>query len=482
MSVLNNLKPERVFYYFEELCKIPHGSHNTKEISDFLVDFARKHDLSYTQDESNNVIIHKHASPGYENAPVTIIQGHCDMVCEKKPGSAHDFFKDPLDLRIEGDFIWANDTTLGGDDGIAVAYALAILEDNAAVHPALEVIITTDEEVGLLGAAALDASMLKGTYMLNLDSGEEGKILTGCAGGMTAKSCLPLTRIEEEGMLITVNIGGLLGGHSGVDILKKRANANILMGRFLFELAKHVDYALSDIEGGQKDNAIPRLCTAQIVTDGEQAADIKAYAEVFQKNLRTEYSGSDEGITVETEEKNTGCHKTLDAASKAKIIFYLMNIPCGIQKMSGLIDNLVETSTNLGILKIDDDVMIASSSSRSSVSSAKMAVGDKIRFLTEFLGGEYTEEGAYPAWEYKADSRLRELAVSCHEKLYGKKPAVEVIHAGLECGLFFGKIKNLDCISFGPDLYNIHTTEEKMSISSVEYTYNYLLEILKNIE
>lgn len=399
MPVLEHLQPSRVFYYFEELCKIPHGSYNTKEISDYLVSFAVNHDLKYIQDENNNVIIFKPASCGYENAPVTIIQGHSDMICEKKPGSAHDFTKDPLKLAIDGDLIYARDTSLGGDDGIAVAYALAILESDTIAHPPLEVVITTDEEVGLLGAAALDTSALKGTCMLNIDSEEEGHILTGCAGGMTAESRIPLQYAKEEGMAVTVSIAGLKGGHSGIDITEKRGNATILMGRFLYELAKTVDYSLADIQGGLKNNAIPRMSTAQIVIAGEDIEKVTAYAEVFQNNLRTEYSGSDDGAEVRVQAKEQDNYEVLTTASKAKVIFYLMNIPDGILKMSAHIEGLVETSTNLGILNIEDGVLYGASSSRSSVTSAKQATGDRICFLTEFLGGDYLEEGDYPAWE-----------------------------------------------------------------------------------
>ncbi|MDY3919144.1 MAG: beta-Ala-His dipeptidase, partial [Candidatus Limivivens sp.] len=298
MAVLENLEPSRVFHYFEELCRIPHGSYNTKEISDYLAAFAREHGLRCRQDESNNVIIWKDASPGYENAPVVILQGHCDMVCEKKPGSAHDFTRDPLELVIEGDYVTAKDTTLGGDDGIAVAYALAILEDNSLKHPALEVIITTDEEVGLLGAKNLDMSDLKGQLLINMDSEEEGYLCVGCAGGMTAKCELEVTYLPVKGTKLQITIDGLVGGHSGAEIDKNRANSNKLMGRFLYELGQKTEYMLAALEGGTKDNAITRSTTAVIVVEAEREAEVRETATVLEKNLRKEYSGSDEGITI----------------------------------------------------------------------------------------------------------------------------------------------------------------------------------------
>lgn len=482
MAVLKNLKPEKVFYYFEEISKIPHGSHNTKEISNYLVQFAKDRSLNYVQDEANNVIIYKPATAGYESAPVTILQGHSDMVCVKTADSDHDFFKDPLDLVVDGDTIYAKNTSLGGDDGIAVAYALAILDSDDIPHPALEVVITTDEEVGMIGAGALDYSLLKGTYMLNLDSEDEGILLTGCAGGMAAISTIPVDYRLASGTAMTISIGGLLGGHSGVDVTKKRGNANILMGRFLYELAERTNYQMIDLAGGTQDNVIPKSCTASILVDQADVQSVLDYTEIYQRNLRCEYSGSDDGVAVTAKSNGDGDYDVLIPSSKAKVIFYLMNVANGIVKMSGQIDGLVESSTNLGILRIEDGVMYAQSGCRSSVSTAKRAIGDKICFLTEFLGGEYVEESAYPAWEFNPDSKLIPLAVDVYEKLYGEKPAVEVIHAGLECGIFYEKLPGIDCVSFGPNLSDIHSTDEKMSISSVQRTWEYLLAVLKEIK
>ena len=482
MSVLKDLKPERVFYYFEEITKIPHGSGNTKQISDYLVGFARAHGLKYIQDESNNVIIFKDASKGYEKAPCVILQGHMDMVCEKTPESSHDFTKDPLELVVEGDYVSAKDTTLGGDDGIAVAYALALLEDDSLCHPALEVLITVDEEIGLLGAAALDTTPLKGRYLINLDSEEEGYLWVGCAGGLTAQTNIPVKYQEADGRKYEITVSGLLGGHSGSEIDKNRANATLLLGRFLFEAREKGSYVLAEIEGGQKDNAIPRTARALILTDEETGAEIQKFAGEFTRNLQKEYTGSDDGITVTAEARGTGKEPVLHPVSLEKVLFFLIHYPNGIQKMCGYMEGLVETSCNLGITRLTPEGLACSASVRSSVATEKKALADKIAYLTEFLGGEYKAEGNYPSWEYKQDSRLRPYMVDVYEKLFHVKPQVRVIHAGLECGLFYEKIPGLDCVSLGPDMKDIHTTEEQLSISSVQKVWEYLLEVLKNMK
>ena len=482
MSVLKDLQPERVFYYFEEITKIPHGSGNTKQISDYLVGFARAHGLKYIQDESNNVIIFKDASKGYEKAPCVILQGHMDMVCEKTPESSHDFTKDPLELVVEGDYVSAKDTTLGGDDGIAVAYALALLEDDSLCHPALEVLITVDEEIGLLGAAALDTTPLKGRYLINLDSEEEGYLWVGCAGGLTAQTNIPVKYQEADGRKYEITVSGLLGGHSGSEIDKNRANATLLLGRFLFEAREKGSYVLAEIEGGQKDNAIPRTARALILTDEETGAEIQKFAGEFTRNLQKEYTGSDDGITVTAEARGTGKEPVLHPVSLEKVLFFLIHYPNGIQKMCGYMEGLVETSCNLGITRLTPEGLACSASVRSSVATEKKALADKIAYLTEFLGGEYKAEGNYPSWEYKQDSRLRPYMVAVYEKLFHVKPQVRVIHAGLECGLFYEKIPGLDCVSLGPDMKDIHTTEEQLSISSVQKVWEYLLEVLKNMK
>lgn len=481
MAVLEGLKPEKVFHFFEKLCEIPHGSTNMKEISDYLVSFAKERNLKYYQDESYNVVMYKDATAGYEDAPITILQGHCDMVAEKTPDSDHDFMKDGLKLQIEGDYITADGTTLGGDDGIAVAYMLAVLDDDTLKHPALECVITTDEEIGLLGAKALDTSVLKGTHMINMDSEEEGYLWISCAGGLSGTSRIPVEYQEMEGVVTEVLIDGLNGGHSGAEIDKNRANANKLMGLFLYELGQKIGYSIKDLSGGTKDNAITRSCKAAIVTDAEDVEEVKAVAEKLQAELRAEYAGSDEGITISVTPGKEETVEALSLVSKEKVVFYLVHVPFGIEKMSGEIEGLVETSSNLGILKLGKDALYSTSSVRSSVGSAKEHLSAKLQYLTEFLGGSYEEQGDYPAWEYKKDSQMRDLMVDVYEELFGEKPAVKAIHAGLECGLFYDKIEGLDCVSFGPTMIDIHTTEEKLSIPSTKKMWKYLVRTLEKM-
>ncbi|CCX59246.1 putative uncharacterized protein [Blautia hydrogenotrophica CAG:147] len=478
MSVLENCEPKRVFYYFEEISKIPHGSKNTKEISDYLVSFAKEHQLRYVQDEYGNIVIYKAASAGYEKLPAVILQGHMDMVCEKEAGSNHDFEKAPLRLKIEDGFVTAEGTTLGADDGIAVAYALALLETDSYAHPALEVVITVDEEVGLLGAQNLDASCLSGKYLINLDSDEEGILLTGCAGGVSAISSIPVKYRNASGCLYEVKIHGLQGGHSGMEIGKNRANANILMGRFLYGLKEQLPYELAELEGGQKDNVIPRECSCALLIQPEDTEILKDYACRLTAELRKEYSGSDAGISVSVEFQEETQIGVLHPVSQEKVLFYLMNVPNGVQKMSGNIPGLVETSTNLGAARLEDEVFYASCGVRSSVNSAKYAVSDKIEYLTEFLGGDYKKEGEYPAWEYREQSPLREHMIEVYQDMYQKAPRVEAVHAGLECGLFYEKIPGLDCVSTGPNLWDIHTPQEKMEIASVRRVWEYLIQVL----
>ena len=480
LRALENCEPKRVFYYFEELCKIPHGSGNTKQISDYLVSFAKEHGLEYVQDEMNNVVIYKPATEGYEDAPAVILQGHMDMVCEKRPDVDHDFTKDPLNISVKDGYVTANGTTLGGDDGIAVAYGLALLESTELAHPALEVLITVDEEIGLLGAEGFDCSALKGKRLINLDSEAEGSLWISCAGGLSGISTIPVQRVEAEGQKAAVKITGLMGGHSGAEIDKKRANANVLMGRFLYTLQKEAAYEIISLAGGQKDNAITREADAELLVEDVNA--VKACAEKVQKGFREEYAGTDEGITIEITDLGASSARVLHPTSREKVLFFLMEVPFGIQKMSGSIDGLVETSTNIGIVKLGEDEFLGSSSVRSSVEAAGAALSDKICYLTEFLGGDYTVQGAYPAWEYRKDSPLRDQMVEVYEEMYGEKPNVVAIHAGLECGLFYKKIEGLDCVSLGPNMKDIHTSEEVLDIASTERVWKYLVKVLESLK
>lgn len=479
MRVLENLQPERVFYHFEEIAKIPHGSGNTKQISDYLVDFAKEYHLEHYQDEINNVIMIKEATEGYENADAVIIQGHMDMVCEKESDCKIDFEKDGLDLYVEDGFVKARGTTLGGDDGIAVAYGLALMEATDIEHPRLELVITVDEETGMDGAYGIDLSMLKGKKMLNIDSDEEGIFLTSCAGGTSVEASIPVKRTTQTGIILHVKVDGLFGGHSGAEIHKERGNASILMGRVLNNIANEVPFGLISLAGGLKNNAIPRECNASILVPEEAVSlvekIISEQSEIFKKEL----FASDADVQVTSENAGVQESDILDFASINQILAYLRLVPNGVQHMSQAIPGLVETSLNLGIMELKEDVFVTDTSIRSSVGSRKEDLRDKLVNIIELVGGEAEVVGDYPAWEYKAESKLRDEITSAYKSVYGKEPEFTAIHAGLECGILSEKIDDLDCVSFGPQNYDIHTPQERLNIESTERVWNFLVEYLR---
>ena len=480
MPVLDNLQPKKVFHYFEEICSIPHGSRNTKQISDYCVKFAEEHGLEYYQDNDNNVIIIKEASKDCENIAPVIIQGHLDMVCEKVPTSDIDMENEGLKIGIDGDEIYADGTTLGGDDGIAVAMALAVLDDDTLTHPRIEAVFTVDEEIGMLGAVTIDVSPLKGKRLLNIDSEEEGIFTVSCAGGNVAKCTLPLKGNQYSGEAILITITGLNGGHSGVEINKGRANANVLMGRLLQEVKKTCGLRILSVAGGLKDNAIPRESKAVVIVDCSNILSeiIQKYENVF----KNEYSTTDSDVSVTYENINVTDKILQDDDTTNKVIYLLDCLPNGIQAMSMDIEGLVQTSLNMGIVNTLTDSLEISFCVRSSVDTQKEMLNRRLDEMMTMIGGQTAICGDYPGWEYKKDSSLRELLIRIYEEQYGEKPRVEAIHAGVECGMFAGKIQDLDCVSFGPNLTQIHTVRERMSISSVERVYKFLLEILKRIQ
>ena len=479
MMLSEELYPQRVFYYFEQIAAIPHGSRNTKAISDYLVDFAKEHNLVWYQDENNNVVIVKEASAGYEAAEPIIIQGHMDMVCEKEKGVDIDFEKDGLKLYIDGDFLKAEGTTLGGDDGIAVAYALALLDSQEIAHPKLEVVITVDEEIGMLGAEAIDLSMLTGHTMLNIDSDVEGSFLTGCAGGMAVNVTLPIKRVMQSGEKVALTITGLEGGHSGSEIDKEHGNANILMGRLLRALFEETPFGIISLAGGLKDNAIPRECVTELLVPQENVNLVKEIADKLDIELKKEFMTADPSVCIEFEDLGKKEESILDFGSVSRVIFYLRSVPNGVQHMSQVMHGLVETSLNLGIMELKEDALHTVTSIRSSVGTRKADLLDRVTAIVELLGGEVEVEGDYPAWEYKQDSSLRPQIAKVYKQLYGKDPVFETIHAGLECGLLSEKIKNLDCVSFGPDNFDIHTPKERLSISSTGRVWDFIVEFLR---
>ncbi|MBR3973219.1 MAG: aminoacyl-histidine dipeptidase [Oscillospiraceae bacterium] len=473
---LAGLQPAAVFGFFEEICAIPHGSGNTKAISDYLVNFAKERNLLYVQDELNNVIIFQEGTCGYEDHEPVIIQGHMDMVCEKDASCPLDMAVDGLNVTHDGQYVFAKGTTLGGDDGIAVAYALAILDDTTIPHPPLEVIITVDEETGMYGAAGIDLSDIKGRVLLNIDSEEEGVFTVSCAGGATATISLPAERRAVYGPCVRLVVDGLQGGHSGVEIHMNRANANKVMGEFMSRIQAMMPLCLTSFAGGSKDNAITRSCTANVVAMGINLERINGVAEKLQAEIREQYDEPE--VTVQAFDVDALGGNALTTEATSKVIGLLCTAPNGVQAWSQDIEGLVQTSLNLGIAKLGN-TMNMSFSVRSSVNAEKQELLGKLKELAEFYGGEYTQLGEYPAWEYKADSRLRDVMVKTYTDMFGKAPKVLAIHAGLECGLLSEKVPGLDCVSIGPQMHDIHTSRERLNIASTERTWNFLLETLK---
>ncbi len=474
---LAGLEPAAVFGYFEKLCSMPHGSGNTRIISDYLVSFAREQGIRYIQDELNNVILFGEASEGYEDHEPVIIQGHMDMVCEKDADCPIDFMTDGLDITHDGNYIFANGTTLGGDDGIAVAYALALLADRSIPHPPLEVVITVDEETGMYGAAGIDLSMLKGRKLLNIDSEEEGVFTVSCAGGARANVTLPVTRHAVYGPCIRLSVEDLAGGHSGVEIDKGRANANKVMGELLSEVRKLMPLCLTALEGGSKDNAIPRTCSASMVAMGMDIEQINGVVEALQAKIRAEYNEPEARILADNIDALGG--NALSTQDTDKVIALLCGAPNGIQAMCADMPGLVQTSLNMGVAKLDKDEFGMTFSVRSSVNQEKLDVLAQLEKLAGMYDARYDSRGHYPAWEYKADSVLRDVMVDEYQKMFGTEPAVVSIHAGLECGLLGEKLPGLDAVSIGPEMHDIHTSRERLGIASTARMWEFLKAVLK---
>lgn len=467
MSVFN-LEPARVFHYFEEISKIPHGSGNTKLISDYCAEWAKSQGFEYHQDSSNNIIIIKEASAGRENENPIIIQGHLDMVCEKAEGVEKDMETEGLDLYVDGDLLKAKGTTLGGDDGIAVAMAMALLEDKELSHPRLEAVFTVDEEIGMLGAAVIDVTPLKGKTMLNIDSEVEGVFTVSCAGGVVATCHVPFSMINTSKKAYKIQVSGLTGGHSGVEIHKGRATSNKIMATILKAVADKTDINIVSVQGGLKDNAIPVHTIAVFCSDSDLAT-IEEVVNETVKPIIKKHAATDPEMKVTIE---AVCADTcMDEVSTANVINALFSLPEGVQKMSEDVEGLVQTSLNMGILATEENEIKMSYCVRSSVDSEKADLLKKLNDKMEEVGGKLTTVGDYPGWEYMKKSPLRDLMISIYKEQYGKEPVIEAIHAGVECGMFAGKIPGLDCVSYGPDLSEIHTFRESMSISSVQRVY-----------
>ena len=478
MGVLDQLEPRAVFSYFETICGIPHGSGNTGPIADYLVKFAKDRGLAWYRDAANNVVLTKPASPGYEAADTVILQAHTDMVCEKAPGVEFDFAKDAIRPIVEGDTLRADGTTLGADDGISVAMILALLDDPELKHPKIEALLTTDEEIGMLGAFAFDCSHLTGHKFINLDSEYEGVLMCSCAGGANAYSTIPVQREDAELQLVELTVSGLASGHSGVEIHKGRANANVLMGRLLGALGEKLPYRLVKLEGGSRETAIAATAAAVIgvaVGCADTAAEIaESCGAVFAK----EYAATEPGLTVIAKALAAETASALTAESTALVARVLLALPDGVQAMSMDMPGLVQTSLNFGVLKLREAELYCANTVRSSMTTQKLWILDKVRSITALAGGTTEVTGSYPGWSYNPHSVVKDTILAVYKDLFGKEATVDAVHAGIECGLFADSIPNLDCVSIGPEMADVHTPREHLSISSTARTYALLREVL----
>ncbi len=494
MAILENLEPKEVFHYFEEICNIPHGSGNTAEISNYLVEFAKKKGLEYQQDKLGNVIMIKEASAGYEAAPPVMIQGHMDMVAVSDRDCDIDMRTEGLRLAVDGDQIYAKGTSLGADDGIAVAYALAILSSDTLKHPRLEVVVTVEEEVGMEGASGIDLSICRAKRLINLDSEEEGYLLAGCAGGASFLIDYPLQFQEYEGIFCRLSISGLQGGHSGSEIHKGTANANLLMARVVHGLMKLDGVHLLKIDGGKKDNVIPNAACADLLIEKASYGKISQEFLKWQKiilgesklrdpNVIMEFKSADGGpAPADGGQAETAVHKALEDRCAKKLLSLIQTMPRGVCEMSPAVSGLVETSLNLGTLTMDDQTLSLGYAVRSSVASKKEELLERMILLCDAYHAAWNIKGVYPGWEYQPQSPLRDAVCGLYRKMYGKEMVVQAIHAGLECGFFAEKIEGLDCISIGPDMRDVHTTKERLSISSTERVYGFLVRLLEELK
>lgn len=479
MSALSNIEPKEVFNFFEQLCNIPHGSGNLEKISGYLVSFAKERNLEVIQDEELNVIIKAPGSAGYEDKEPVILQGHMDMVAVKNDDCDIDMTKDGLRVTTDGEYVWAEGTSLGGDDGIAVAYCLALLDSKDIPHPPLEVVITTNEETGMYGAAAIDLSGLKSKKLINIDNEEEGVFITSCAGGARFYSDFDLGEAKEkDGTLFEVKVDGLLGGHSGEMIIKGRGNANIILGRTIAEAMDNINVHIVSLAGGVADNAIPSNAVAKVVVDNADAeAFSKSVADTFEA-VKGELEVKDPKVSITAVNCGTGSYNCYSVADSCRVINTIITCPDGVQAMSSSVEGLVETSLNLGVLSTNGNVVTVTWSVRSSVESSKMMLIRKLSVINKTYGGKFTVTGQYPGWKFRQHSSLRDHMVKVYKDMYGVEPKIEAIHAGLECGLLSEKIENLDCISIGPDMKDIHSTKEKLSVKSTRNVWEYLKAVL----
>ena len=479
---ITGYKPEKLFHFFEDVCAIPRGSGNEKGISDFLVKFAKDRGLWVYQDDSYNVIIKKEASKGAEDKAPVMLQGHIDMVCDKRAGVDHDFEKEGIELVVKDGVLSANGTTLGADNGVAVALMMMVLDDEDIKHPPVECVFTTEEEVGLNGAQALDKSQITARTMINMDSEDEGVATISCAGGLRVQLTRPVERTAAEGTLVQIRIEGLLGGHSGTDIDKERQNANILMARMVGHLMKNTDGKLVTFAGGTKDNAITRECGASLIyaekAEAEKAEKLACkLAETFLEEISS--SEPDFGCEISLEEgQSVSALKDEDARA---FVSAIRLAPNGVYRRNIRMDGFVVVSSNMGVVRADEKELVIVVSPRSSVASLQEDTKERFALLADTFGFSIDYSGEYPGWDFKEDSRIREVFQESYRELFGAELKIEALHAGLECGLFSEALPGLDAIAVGPTLYNVHTPDENVPLDSFERFYKLLKDVLARL-
>lgn len=482
MNNFDTLFSKKVFEFFRNISDIPRGSGNEKQLSDYLVNFAKERKLEYYQDEMFNIIIKKSASLGYEHIPSIALQGHLDMVCEKNENITHDFFKDSIKWIIKDDIIYADNTTLGADNGIAIAMAMAILDSDNLKHPYIEVILTAQEETGLTGAKFLDEKLIDSKILINIDAEKEGDFLIGCAGGLKSDIVLPFetTQLETEFETFKISILGLLGGHSGTQIHLGRGNAICILGRVLRDLQRFLKYEIFDVSGGSKDNVIPREASAVIAIKKGSSEILEHHLDEWVSILKEEYKLKDDNIDINYQILENFTNKVLNIKSKNHLLYVLNLHPNGVCSTSAQIPDLVEASLNLGVVYIEDSHIHFKSLVRSSVSSIKYDISNRLRLLSAQTESTIYITDDYSEWKIKETSKIRDLFSERYQTLFSKNPNISSIHLAVECGVFEEKLKDIDMISFGPNIYDIHSPNEHLSISSTDNCYKLLVDILEN--
>lgn len=478
--MLENLNPQKVFHYFEEISAIPHGSGNIEAIGDYCMRFAESRGLKAVKENCGSVIIYADGTGGFENSKPVILQGHLDMVCEKRSDCPKNMETEAIDLRTDGEWVWAEGTTLGGDDGIAVAYILALLDSPEIPHPPIEALLTSDEETGMTGAEELDGSLLKGRTLINIDSEEEGYLTVSCAGGVRGELCLTLKRAlaPEDICGFKVSVENLLGGHSGVDINENRANAHKILGAVLDMICSEEPIFISGISGGEKTNVIPKNASALIAIAADKAQIVTEIVDSYRKLFESEYGSHEPYADISA----VPCEAPFDVLtdeSSERLIFTLVHAPDGIQAM--IDKEMVKTSLNMGELSFEETKLRLGYLIRSNSEGGKRLTMNKLVSFGRLVGGTVAFDSEYPSWEYRENSPLRDLMTEVFEEMYGRKPVVTAIHAGLECGLLGRKLPGADMVSMGPDLENVHTPDERMNVASVARTWEYLLRVLEKL-